>query len=66
MEQVLTHRARLKTYPFNRVWKRAKARSDVAHLTRQLALKQYDSLAINNAKRTGSQRYVYSSKIFHF
>ncbi|MFT4784522.1 MAG: hypothetical protein ACI9IV_002268, partial [Paracoccaceae bacterium] len=43
-----------------------KARSDVAHLTRQLALKQYDSLAINNAKRTGSQRYVYSGKIFHF
>jgi hypothetical protein len=66
MEQVLTHRARLKTYPFNRIWKRAKARSDVADLTRQLALKQYDSLAINNAKCTGSQRYVYSGKIFHF
>ena len=30
MEQVLTHRARLKTYPFNRIWKRAKARSDTS------------------------------------
>ena len=30
MEQVLTRRARLKTYPFNRIWKRAKARSDTS------------------------------------
>jgi hypothetical protein len=46
--------------------KACKALSDVADLTWQLALKQHGSLAINNAKRTGSQLYVYSGKIFHF
>jgi hypothetical protein len=65
MEQMLAHGARFKADPFNRMGKRSKTFSDVARLALQLSIHQHPSLAINNAKRTRSQRHVNSGKIFH-
>jgi hypothetical protein len=45
--------------------KLSKALSDVVDLAWQLSFKKHLSLAINNAKRTGSKRDVYYGKIFH-
>jgi hypothetical protein len=64
-EKVLAHRTRFKANPFDGVRECNQARRNVTNLTRQLALKQHPSLAINNAQRTRPQRHIQTNKVFH-